>query len=143
MSVYNPTSHHCMVALDDQLAPNLHRDEVDGSHLARFLAATIAALPTAYAPNRFRQLPLCPTARAIRSYTRQPPKIQSLAALASPNPRPVNTRTVMVARSSLKYATEPLWRKSSTPIPANVRETMLVRTEEVLRVFIGCNLPNT
>ena len=47
MSVYNPTSHHCTVALDDQLVPNLYRDEVDGSHLARFLAATIAALPTA------------------------------------------------------------------------------------------------
>ena len=62
-----------------------------------------------------------------------PPKIQSLAALAHPNHSPVNTLMAVTADWSLEKATDPLWRKSRTPMPAKVLETMCVKTEEVDR----------
>ena len=83
-------------------APNSRDNMQRLTYLARFFAPTIAAAPTAYAPNRLLQLPLWPIANATRSYTKHPPKIQSLATLANPNPSPVTTLTAIVAGTSLK-----------------------------------------
>lgn len=65
------------------------------------------------------------------------PKIQSLTRLQPPKITPVNTLMNVLGAWSWKYATEVLCSKSSTPIPANVLETMCVRTDEVEEVFMG------
>ena len=114
---------------------------VPSTYLSQFFAVTIPAVPSANTLNMLLQpvcpICLCPTAKAMRSYTKHPPKIQSLPLAKPPKSRPVTTLTAGDGPSWLKYATEPLCRRSRTPIPAKVLETRCVRTEEVDFVFIG------
>jgi hypothetical protein len=64
------------------------------------------AVPTAY---KLRSVPTLTHSESDKViYTRHPPKIQSLAALATPNPIPVNALMAVVAGWSLKKATDPL-----------------------------------